>query len=180
MRKSEKFARYWMPGKRDGGNRPAWAHPEDVVRVLTTEVPEVPDWIDREVLTDVAWLHDVLEDSDFPDTESMFRREFPVEVCNKVDLLSRYKGTSARVYFDTLYNWGDATVLLVKLADRLCNLREGASVFDDARWERYVTETHFRVLPLASRLHRIHKDLESVSLWFTRELAAAARARKIK
>lgn len=180
MKKSERLARKWMPGYRDGPDkRPAWKHPEDVVKVLTEELPEDIDYVPTDMIVDLAWLHDILEDGRIPTTgtrvtcELMENAGISELVQLGVNILTRKDWISIEEYYDRLYRLGDENVLLVKLADRLCNLREGKNVYSDERWKRYVEETHKMVLPLCSRVLTRDSSLLLAVKWLESEIHAA-------
>ena len=85
--------------------------------------------------------------------------------------LTHPEGITKIAYYETLKNI-NYLPKLVKCVDRICNLREGAEVFKQHRWERYVGETKLYILPLAQDLN------EETAVWLTRLLhdAMALRA----
>jgi len=103
------------------GDEPYSVHLEAVADIARQwgEVPEI-----------VAWLHDILEDTDM--TEEELEREFPPPIPNIVKHLTDSEGpnrkTRKKLTYDRLFELSDeepfeAMALLVKLADRLANVR---------------------------------------------------------
>lgn len=121
----------------------------------------------------VAWLHDVIEDGrflvnkvssvcwEYRDVKVDDLLQSGVEEAivtdvvhltnarreSKVEYLGRVRdGVLARVIPES--------VALVKIVDRICNLREGASVYSSTRWARVVSETREFIVPLLERVGR--------------------------
>jgi (p)ppGpp synthase/HD superfamily hydrolase len=153
MRKSEELARRWMPGFRHGpSKRSAWEHPRDLV-ILLGELPGVRTALVTERLVDVAWMHDLLEDGRKEDGSrvtqlDLFQENFGYYVVTDVVALTAKDGEEKPTYLKRLAA-ASRFAKIVKCVDRICNLREGASVFKPARWERYVDETTSYLIPLA-------------------------------
>lgn len=107
----------------------------------------------------MAWLHDLLEDCDGLTDEKLNQElvtagVLPVraeELVGLVRLLTKEKG-EGEAYFQRIQEWVQWQVSLVKLLDRIANLREGSKVFTERRWRAYVEETERYVLPLISRV----------------------------
>lgn len=148
-----KLAERHMTGPRDGSDRKAWEHAQDVA-----EAVEKYGWIhpdDWYFWVCVAWLHDVLEDGDEM-TEARLAGELVEEgvaqhraqaMADSVQVLTKTRGESA-AYFARIAASGQWQLALTKLLDRRTNLREGRNVFTRKRWNRYVKETQDHVLPL--------------------------------
>ena len=132
---------------------PYLAHPLRVARILAEEWDEC----DLRTLA-AALLHDVLEDcppEQRPAYAREIRRELGGDVLRAVELLtkpaavseeaSRQVSSEAKAARDARYFAGlsDAPVWvrLIKLADRLDNLRDALAWGDAAFWERYRSET---------------------------------------
>lgn len=153
----QELARRLMQGTRDGSDRPAWRHAEDVA-----EAVQGYGWIHPEgwsFWVCVAWLHDLLEDCEGLTDNSLaeelvaggvlpFRaREF-VRV---VTILTKEKGEAAP-YFQRIQDCGQWQVSLIKLLDRIANLVEGRKTFTRKRWKAYVEETERYVFPLVGNV----------------------------
>jgi len=190
MRKSEELARRWMPGLRQGSSRPAWAHPQDLVQLLgelrvafaTHEEDVLFSELEQdsfESLEDIAWAHDLLEDGRKEDgtlvvAEDLLREGLPVEIVKIVGFLSHNEGAEEKVtYLARLKTVLDAKGSIVKLVDRICNLREGRAVFKDRRWARYVRETKDFILPLLDQVAQPEKG------WLEDRLLEALAARPV-
>lgn len=73
----------------------------------------------------VALLHDVVEDSEFPDdvTKTIFWG-FTDEIFDAVFLLTREEGTSYELYIDRIIASENKLAIIVKLADLMDNMNE--------------------------------------------------------
>lgn len=145
-----------MPGHRQGApgrpTREAWEHPQDLVALLTEVASSDADF---QYMVTVAWLHDIIEDgrteAGKPVTaEDLHNEGFAGSVIADVELLTHTPGTPKSDYFDRIAYQSNRRVQIVKVVDRICNLRDGRDVFKDARWKRYIEETfeHVRHLTL--------------------------------
>ncbi len=138
--------------------RPAWAHPEDVV-ALVEELPGLT-LATRLQAVRVAWLHDIIEDGKKEDgspvTADDLRRETADDgVLEAVIELSHHRRETREDYLARVtYNCDDPDILLVKVCDRVCNMREAALSFKDERWARYVDECSTYFLPSLRLLRR--------------------------
>lgn len=162
---AKKIAIREMKGHRNGSYRPSWRHPEDVVE-LVRKVPGPFNENSRRYLEAVAWLHDVLEDTNVT-PEELIAEGIPEHVVEGVIALTKRKGLSTEVYYWILNRRSDL-VKIVKCCDRIANLREGKNVFEARRWERYVQETEGFVWPLTFDVGLPWAE------WAERELEAAA------
>jgi (p)ppGpp synthase/HD superfamily hydrolase len=149
MNGPEDIAKAYMMGTREGGKRQAWEHPRDVVELVLSlgSVAPVPDGAEG-----VAWLHDVLEDGVHPSGARFswedLEKLVPADVVDDVVCLTKREAQPKNSYLASL-SGASPRARLVKCADRICNLREGAPSFSPDRWARYVGETYLYVLPLA-------------------------------
>mgnify|MGYP001047544979 CR=1 FL=1 len=97
------IARAAHRGQVDKAGRPYVEHPARVAARLAGD----------DVAVSVAWLHDVVEDSEV--SLLGLAEEFPVEVVRAVDALTRRAGESSERYYARVRS--DALALRVKLAD---------------------------------------------------------------
>lgn len=83
-----------------------------------------------------AYLHDVIEDTDVRDLSM-----FPLRVRQLVQLLTRCPGESRSEMLRRIGKSADTEGILIKIADRIDNLMDGAATFG-AKWlKSYVRET---------------------------------------
>ena len=131
---------------RDEGS-PYIVHP---VRVALSLVDELNSFSPTLVCS--ALLHDVIEDSDV--TRNDVVRMFDEEIAEIVCLLTKLEDVSLRDYLARIEGAAHTGAPIVKLCDRLDNLR---SVMDTPRLEkkrRYIRTTEEHYLPLASRTNQ--------------------------
>src|SRR5574340_853803 len=164
VRVAIEFSRAAHRGQMRQSGDPYVSHPIAVARVLTTLR------IDAQAII-AALLHDVVEDTDV--TSEQVAREFGKPVADLVDGLSKLD----RIQFETredaqaenfrkmlLAMARDVRVILIKLADRLHNMRTLDAV-DDRRRHRIARETLDIYAPIANRLglNSIYQELEDLS-----------------
>ena len=106
---------------RKGGNVPYILHPKDVVERVG----------DNWELSVVAWLHDVLEQSN-EDRNSLIQQGIPEYLVKEIEILTHAKNTSYSDYIDNIAKSKVATQ--VKIADILSNLSDLPSI---AQIQRY-------------------------------------------
>lgn len=158
----ERLAKRWMTGFRKsippgGSPRSAWAHPQDIVKVIREELVKcTSDEVVLNYLIRVAWIHDVLEDGYHSDgsrvtEEDLWLNEVDSQVIQDVVSISRRQGEDKDVYLARLIHTS-MRVRLLKCIDRACNLRE-APKKDFAWWDEYSASTRKYILPLARSLH---------------------------
>lgn len=109
----------------------------------------------REVMA-VAWLHDIIEDGvrengKHVTADDLRAERIPEAVIEGVVWLSHQEGEPKHAYLTRVLD-APPKIRLVKLVDRICNLREGKESFKDARWARYVQETAEFITPLLVNL----------------------------
>ena len=185
---AENLARRWMPGRRQGpAKRFAWEHPQDLVQVLTTEMPVEVTPAEQEHRIAIAWLHDILEDGRKEDgrevtMHDLFDAAIPEEVVEEVLAMTQAKFLNRDgeivqepklKYLERLKE-KSVQAKVVKCVDRICNLREGRTTFKDRRWIRYVGETYYFIFPLTEDLP---EGAERV--WLQAELVKAVQARTL-
>ena len=153
------LAQKYMPGTRDGSDRPSWKHAEDVAQAVARLESLHPEgwsfWVS------VAWLHDLLEDGEGLDQARLSQdleasgiiSGRAAELARMVQILSKEKGEGAE-YFQRIAQCGHWQLSLVKVLDRLANLREGRGVFTKKRWRAYVKETEENIVPLLANVEK--------------------------
>jgi GTP pyrophosphokinase/guanosine-3',5'-bis(diphosphate) 3'-pyrophosphohydrolase len=144
---------------------PYFAHPIEVAGILTEYRLD-----SAAIIT--ALLHDVVEDTNatYDDVEKLFGAEV-AELVEGVTKLSRLELTSEHLrHAENLRKFilaisKDVRVLLVKLADRLHNMRTLGFIKSAAKRERIARETLDIYAPLARSIgcHRICSELEELS-----------------
>ncbi|MEQ1752637.1 MAG: bifunctional (p)ppGpp synthetase/guanosine-3',5'-bis(diphosphate) 3'-pyrophosphohydrolase [Micropepsaceae bacterium] len=137
--------------KRDSGD-PYFSHPLEVAGILTDLKLD-----DAAIVT--ALLHDTIEDTNttHADIEKLFGREIAdlvdgVTKLSKLELQSEETKQAENFRKFMLAMSHDVRVLLVKLADRLHNMRTLAAVKSVDRRKRISTETMEIYAPLAGRM----------------------------
>ena len=102
----------------------------------------------------IALLHDTVEDTAC--TLLDIEREFGLDIRSEVDLLTRVEGEPFSVYSRRLFSNASYKTVLVKLADRLHNLRTIVRV-PDPRWiQKKVKQSYTDILnPLPEAMSRI-------------------------
>ncbi len=164
VRVAIEFSRAAHQGQMRQSGDPYVSHPIAVARVLT------PLHIDAQAII-AALLHDVVEDTDV--TSEQVAEKFGKPVAELVDGLSKLD----RIQFETredaqaenfrkmlLAMARDVRVILIKLADRLHNMRTLESMTPDKR-ERIARETMEIYAPIANRLglNDIRHELQDLS-----------------
>lgn len=121
------FAGVAHRGQTDKAGNPYEAHPKRVARETLRELVKYAERAVGSVEVDeacqIAWLHDVLEDTPYT-AEDLYREGFSPTVVGGVQLLTRKDGVSAggqRVTYDEWIRWlcevAPLPVILVKMAD---------------------------------------------------------------
>jgi len=178
------LAKSWMigyrtaiPGKR---RRHAWEHPADVVSILMEEWPDREErlqvWdIDVDQMCAVAWAHDIIEDGvnrgKPVSGADLVMNNVSIDVIRDIQHLSMLKRETKVRYLERLRSEGSRLSKIVKCADRIANLREGAPTFKPPRWERYFAETLEFIVPIA-------RDVGDP--WFEFKLESALKLRPMK
>jgi GTP diphosphokinase / guanosine-3',5'-bis(diphosphate) 3'-diphosphatase len=134
-----------------GHRNPYIIHPMRVALLLMEEI----DLREPKVIAG-ALLHDVIEDSDGKVTKEDIEREFGPKVSTIVDLLSKPPESDEIPRDEQLHAYhekiaaADSHVRIVKLADRLDNIREALKTDDRKFQVKYLKETREIYIPLAS------------------------------
>jgi guanosine-3',5'-bis(diphosphate) 3'-pyrophosphohydrolase len=164
VRVAIEFSREAHQGQMRQSGDPYVSHPIAVARILT------PLHIDAQAII-AALLHDVVEDTEV--TSEQVAEKFGKPVAELVDGLSKLD----RIRFETredaqaenfrkmlLAMARDVRVILIKLADRLHNMRTLDSMAIDKR-ERIARETMEIYAPIANRLglNDLHHELQDLS-----------------
>ncbi len=164
VRVAIEFSRAAHQGQMRQSGDPYFSHPIAVARVLT------PLHIDAQAII-AALLHDVVEDTEV--TTAQVANKFGTPVAELVEGLSKLD----RIQFETredaqaenfrkmlLAMARDVRVILIKLADRLHNMRTLESMALDKR-ERIARETMEIYAPIANRLglNDFHHELQDLS-----------------
>ena len=132
---------------------PYIVHP---VRVAVVLVDELGLYSPKLVCS--ALLHDVIEDSEI--TREDITRIFDEEVGEIVWLLTKVEEVSLREYLSRIEAAADTGAAIVKLCDRLDNLRSVIHTPKLEKKRRYVRTTEEYYLPLAARTnHYLHDEI---------------------
>lgn len=113
--------------------------------------------IEEEDILIMALLHDTLEDTAL--TRQQIAEEFGEDIAGQVEYLTRHEGQSFQEYANLLFQKGDDRAVLVKLADRLHNLRTILYIRDKKWIAKKVRQTERDILDnfserqLAERYH---------------------------
>ena len=150
--------------KRDSGD-PYLSHPVAVANILTDLK------LDSATIA-TGLLHDTIEDTRA--TYKTVEKEFGKEVADLVDGVTKISEIEGKVVENSkaenirkliLATSKDIRVLLVKLADRLHNMRTLSSIENDSRRKRIARDTMEIYAPLADRMgmNHIRDELEDLS-----------------
>ncbi len=152
-----------LPQRRKSGE-PYIIHPVSVARIVAEELELGADPVIA------AFLHDVVEDT--PYTIEDIRERFGDEVAFLVDVVTKKKGDKVmqskqidnfrQILASMQY---DVRALLIKLADRLHNMRTLSSMKPDKQM-KIAGETDYFYAPLANRLGLYHVKTELENLSF--------------
>ncbi len=180
VRVAIEFSRAAHQGQMRQSGDPYISHPIAVARILT------PLHIDAQAII-AALLHDVVEDTEI--TSEQVAKKFGKPVAELVDGLSKLD----KIQFETredaqaenfrkmlLAMARDVRVILIKLADRLHNMRTLESMPPDKR-ERIARETMEIYAPIANRLglNDLHHELQDLSFKYLRPTRYAVLAKAL-
>ncbi|MDY0098333.1 MAG: RelA/SpoT family protein [Bacteroidales bacterium] len=158
-------------------------HPIAVARIVNQEIGLGA----RSIAT--ALLHDVVEDTDY--TIEDVERDFGPKIASLIDGLTKISGTydkssSASMQAENFRKMlltisDDLRVILIKIADRLHNMRTLDSMPENKRM-KVAGETIFLYAPLANRigLYAIKSELEDLSFKFRHPVLYDEIASKLK
>jgi GTP pyrophosphokinase len=156
-------------------------HPLEVARIIVTEIGL------GETAVICALLHDVVEDSDY--SLEYIEKQFGSDIARIIDALTKVKEISdnsnpsrqAENFKKMLLTLSvDPRVMLIKLADRLHNMRTLESMRSDKQL-KIASETLYIFAPLAHRLglYAIKSEMEDLALKFTEPEVYASIATKL-
>lgn len=164
IRKGYEFAQKAHIEQKRKSGEPYIIHPIAVARIIAEELE-----LDCDAII-AAFLHDVVEDTDY--TIDDIRREFGNGVAFLVNVVTKQK-KEAYVHSKQVDNYQqmlssvqyDIRALLIKLADRLHNMRTLSSMRPDKQM-KIAGETDYFYAPLANRLGLYHVKTELENLSF--------------
>ena len=137
---------------RDEGT-PYIVHP---LRVAVSLVDELEIYSPKLICS--ALLHDVIEDS--PTTREEITDMFGSDIGQLVWLLTKFEDVSLRDYLAAIEDAAETGAPLIKLCDRLDNLRFLARSPRADKKQRYIRTTEAYYLPMAARTnHYLHQEL---------------------
>ena len=168
IRKAYEYAKVMHGSQTRSSGEPYYTHPVEVASLLADMKLDTPT-----ICT--AILHDTIEDTEatFEDLEREFSREIAVLV-NGVSKLTRiesqtFEGKQGENFRKLVLAMSeDIRVLLVKLADRLHNMRTLHHITKPEKRKRIAMETIDIYAPLAERIgiHKIKEELEDLSFGY--------------
>ncbi|MDH5721738.1 MAG: bifunctional (p)ppGpp synthetase/guanosine-3',5'-bis(diphosphate) 3'-pyrophosphohydrolase [Alphaproteobacteria bacterium] len=164
VKKAYEFAKKKHEGQTRASGEPYYTHPVEVAQILADMRMDVTTIV-------TAILHDTVEDTDA--TLEDLKKEFNQDVANLVDGVSKLtriesqtvEGKQAENFRKLLLAMSeDIRVLLVKLGDRLHNMRTIGAIKKSAKRQRIASETLEIYAPLAERIgiHVIKAEMEDL------------------
>ena len=167
VRRAYELARSAHSGQMRDEGTPYIVHP---LRVAVSLVDELNLYSPQLICS--ALLHDVIEDSDT--TREDIAVVFGDEIAEVVWLLTKLQEVGLREYLARIEAAADSGAPIVKLCDRLDNLRSVIHTPKLDKKRRYIRTTEEHYLPLAARTNRyLHDEL-------SRSLEAARRQIEIR
>ncbi len=161
---------------------PYFAHPIEVAGILTDYRLDTASIV-------TALLHDVIEDTSVTraDIEELFGPEIGelvegVTKLSKLELAAEHARQAQNLHKFILAISKDVRVLMVKLADRLHNMRTLGFIKSPAKRERIARETLDIYAPLARNIgcHRICTELEELAFQHLNPVARDAIIRRLE
>lgn len=143
IRKALDFAKLAHNGQTRDEGTPYIMHPIRVANILMDEVSTM-----KSDMICASLLHDVIEDCDI--TMKELKNNFNETIAQMVKLLTKDPSIEnhKKVYYENIMNSTDQ-VKLLKVCDRLDNLRSLRFSGNKAKIRRYVSETEKKYLPMA-------------------------------
>jgi len=172
---------HWNMRRKSG--EPYIIHPISVAKIVNQEI----GLGSRSIAT--ALLHDVVEDTDYSLDD--VKRDFGEKIASLIDGLTKIsgtydKGTTSSMQAENFRRMlmtlsDDLRVILIKIADRLHNMRTLESMPENKRM-KVAGETIFLYAPLANRLglYAIKSELEDLSFKFRQPMIYQDIASKLK
>ena len=151
VRRAYEVARSAHEGQLRDEGTPYIIHP---IRVATLLVEELHNYSTH--LICAALLHDVIEDSDI--TRKQIARMFGKEVARVVWLLTKFEDVSLPAYLAAIEAAPETGSPIVKLCDRLDNLRFLIHSPKGEKKRRYIRTTEQHYLPMAARTDKYLYD----------------------
>ncbi|CAM0043476.1 metal-dependent phosphohydrolase [Vibrio phage 184E37-3b] len=130
--KAQMVAQFYHGDQKHGGY-PYEYHLEMVVKKVEDLYPESPK---LKLLQQVAWLHDVVEDTDID--PQFLLEEFGAEVTNAVMVVSKIEGEDLYDYYDRVAT--NKLAFKVKVADTLSNLEQSCKESMTKRIFKYTNQ----------------------------------------
>ncbi len=162
------YAKQMHEGQMRSSGEPYYTHPVEVASILAEMKMDIGTLV-------TAILHDTLEDTQatYEDLEAKFGKDV-AELVNGVSKLTRIEsqtleGKQAENFRKLLLAMSeDIRVLLVKLADRLHNMRTLDGIKKPEKRKRIALETLEIYAPLAERIgvHKIKEELEDLAFGY--------------
>ncbi|GJL85883.1 MAG: GTP pyrophosphokinase [Micavibrio sp.] len=179
--KAYDYAKKMHDGQTRASGEPYYTHPVEVASILAGMKMDIGTII-------TAILHDTLEDTDatYEDLKKIFGEEV-ADLVNGVSKLTRIEsqtveGKQAENFRKLLLAMSeDIRVLLVKLADRLHNMRTLDSFKDTEKRRRIALETLEIYAPLAERIgvHQMKEELEDLCFTYLNSEARESLANRL-
>lgn len=184
IRKAYNYANEAHKGQNRKSGEPYIIHPMEVAYIITTLQ------LDDSAIC-AALLHDIVEDTEI--TREDLQEIFGEEIVNLVEGVTKLGKISAQTFIDTreeqVENYRkffmamakDIRVLMIKLADRLHNMRTLKHLADDRKIAN-AKETRMLYAPLANRLgiYSIKWELEDLSFMYLEPEAYFELAKGVK
>lgn len=150
---------HYHKGFRKDGVTPEWYHQLSIVLYLVTLEHCFGD--DAESIYIVAFLHDVVEDYDYP-LESV-QAIFGEKIAKAVALISKQTPGSAKKSNEAYYNELGKNKLasIVKGADRIHNYQSMPGVFSHEKQRSYIQEGQDFILPMLKKARTRFFDFRS-------------------
>ncbi|MBL7995344.1 bifunctional (p)ppGpp synthetase/guanosine-3',5'-bis(diphosphate) 3'-pyrophosphohydrolase [bacterium] len=143
IRKALDFAKLAHNGQKRDEGTPYIMHPLRVANILMDEVAAM-----KSDIICTALLHDVIEDCGI--TMKELKNNFNESIAQMVKILTKDPSIEnhKRVYVEIIMNSSDP-VKLVKVCDRLDNLRSLRFSTNKTKMRRYISETEKKYVPMA-------------------------------
>jgi guanosine-3',5'-bis(diphosphate) 3'-pyrophosphohydrolase len=153
VRRAYEVARAAHSGQTRDEGTPYIVHP---VRVAVSLIDELKIYSPKLICS--ALLHDVIEDSEI--TREEIDQMFDEEIAEVVWLLTKFEDVSLREYLARIEAAAETGAPLVKLCDRLDNMRSVVDTPSVEKKRRYIRTTEEFFLPLAARTNQyLHNEL---------------------